>query len=67
VSKAKASKYYINNKDFTNEIVRCKYGHLNEETGYQHTAGELSPRAIEYFITLAKPSNPKAKVLKSIR
>ena len=61
MSKAKASKYYINNKDFTNEIVRCKYGHLNEETGYQHTAGELSPRAIEYFITLANRAILKLK------
>jgi hypothetical protein len=53
VSKAKNNKYYINNRDFTNEIIRCKYGMLNEETGYQHKTGELSPRAIEYFILLA--------------
>jgi hypothetical protein len=53
MSKAKNNKYYINNRDFTNEIIRCKYGMLNEETGYQHIAGELSPRAIEYFILLA--------------
>jgi len=53
MSKAKDSKYYINNRDFTNEIIRCKHGLLNEETGYQHVAGELSPKAIEYFITLA--------------
>jgi hypothetical protein len=53
LSKAKQSKYYINNRDFTNEIIRCKHGHLNEETGYQHTPGELSPRAVEYFILLA--------------
>jgi len=44
-SKAKQSKYYINNRDFTNEIIRCKHGRLNAETGYQHTAGELSPIA----------------------
>ena len=53
MSKAKASKFYINNKDFTNEIIRCKYGTLNEETGYQHKAGELSPKAIQYFILLS--------------
>jgi hypothetical protein len=53
MSKAKQNKYYINNRDFTNEIIRCKYGHLNEETGYQHIAGELSPKAIDYFILLA--------------
>ena len=53
MSKAKANKYYINNRDFTNEIIRCKYGYLNEETGYQHKAGELSPKAIEYFVLLA--------------
>lgn len=52
-SKAKQNKYYINNRDFTNEIIRCKYGLLNEETGYQHKAGELSPKAIEYFILLS--------------
>ena len=53
LSKAKQNKYYINNRDFTNEIIRCKHGLLNEETGYQHTAGELSPKAIEYFMLLA--------------
>lgn len=53
MSKAKDNKFYINNRDFTNEIIRCKHGHLNEETGYQHKAGELSPKAIEYFILLA--------------
>lgn len=53
MSKAKNNKYYINNRDFTNEIIRCKYGMLNEETGFQHTVGELSPRAIDYFILLA--------------
>ena len=53
MSKAKNNKYYINNRDFTNEIIRCKYGMLNEETGYQHRVGELSPRAIEYFMLLA--------------
>jgi hypothetical protein len=53
MSKAKNNKYYINNRDFTNEIIRCKYGMLNEETGYQHVTGELSPRAIDYFILLA--------------
>lgn len=52
-SKAKASKYYINNREFTNEIIRCKHGLLNEDTGYQHKAGELSPKAINYFILLA--------------
>jgi hypothetical protein len=50
---AKNNKYYINNRDFTNEIIRCKYGMLNPDTGYQHKAGELSPRAIEYFILLS--------------
>lgn len=53
MSKAKANKFYINNREFTNEIIRCKYGLLNEETGYQHKAGELSPKAIDYFILLA--------------
>lgn len=53
MSKAKANKYYINNRDFTNEIIRCKYGLLNEETGYQHKPGELSPKAIEYFMLLS--------------
>lgn len=53
MSKAKNNKYYINNRDFTNEIIRCKYGMLNEDTGYQHIAGELSPKAIDYFILLA--------------
>jgi len=53
MSKAKDNKFYINNRDFTNEIIRCKYGHLNEETGYQHKAGELSPKAIDYFVLLA--------------
>lgn len=53
MSKAKANKFYINNKEFTNEIIRCKYGLLNEETGYRHKAGELSPKAIDYFILLA--------------
>ena len=53
LSKAKQNKYYINNRDFTNEIIRCKHGLLNEETGYQHKAGELSPKAIEYFMLLA--------------
>lgn len=53
MSKAKANPYYINNRDFTNEIIRCKYGHLNEESGYQHKVCELSPIAINYFILLA--------------
>lgn len=53
MSKAKANKFYINNRDFTNEIIRCKHGQLNEETGYQHKEGELSPKAIEYFILLS--------------
>ena len=53
MSKAKQNKYYINNRDFTNEIIRCKYGRVNEETGYQHAVGELSPRAVDYFILLA--------------
>ena len=53
MAKAKDSKYYINNRDFTNEIIRCKHGLFNEETGYQHVAGELSPKAIDYFIILA--------------
>ena len=50
---AKNNKYYINNRDFTNEIIRCKYGLENPETGFKHKAGELSPKAIEYFILLA--------------
>jgi hypothetical protein len=37
MSKAKANKFYINNREYTNEIIRCKYGLLNEETGFQHT------------------------------
>lgn len=37
----KSDKYYINNKDFSNEIIMCK------------EKGELSPRAIEFFIILA--------------
>lgn len=53
MANAKANKFYINNKDFTAEIIRCKYGLLNEETGYQHKAGELSPKAINYFMLLA--------------
>lgn len=53
MSKAKNNKYYINNRDFTNEIIRCKHGYLNTETGYQHVAGELSPKAIEYFMLLS--------------
>jgi hypothetical protein len=53
MSKARENKYYINNRDFTNEIIRCKHGRLNEETQYQHKIGELSPKAIEYFILLA--------------
>ena len=52
MSKVK-DKFYINNKDFTNEIIRCKYGLKNEETGYQHKKGELSPKAIEYLMLLA--------------
>lgn len=51
--KPKDKEYYINNKEFTNEIIRCKHGLLNTETGYQHIAGELSEKAIEYFIILA--------------
>ena len=53
MSKAKDNKFYINNRDFTNEIIRCKHGLLNEDTGYQHKVGELSPKAIEYFVLLA--------------
>jgi hypothetical protein len=53
MSKAKSNPFYINNRDFTNEIIRCKYGQLNEETAYQHKPGELSPIAIKYFILLA--------------
>ena len=51
--KPKDKEYYINNKEFTNEIIRCKHGLLSTETGYQHIAGELSEKAIEYFIILA--------------
>jgi hypothetical protein len=61
MARIKDPKYYINNRDFTNEIIRCKHGHLNEETGYQHTAGELSPKAIDYFILLANRAIQKLK------
>jgi hypothetical protein len=61
MARIKDPKYYINNKDFTNEIVRCKHGLLNEETGYQHTKGELSPKAIDYFILLANRAIQKLK------
>ncbi len=37
----KTDKYYINNKDFSNEIIECK------------VTGKLSPKAIEYFMLLA--------------
>ena len=53
MARIKDPKFYINNRDFTNEIIRCKHGYLNEETGYQHTKGELSPKAIDYFILLS--------------
>jgi hypothetical protein len=53
MAKAKEGKHYINNRDFTNEIIRCKYGLLNKDTGYQHSPGVLSPLAIEYFVKLA--------------
>lgn len=53
MSKAKANPFYINNKEFTNEIINCKYGFLDKETGYQHKVGELSPKAISFFILLA--------------
>lgn len=49
----KTSKDYINNKQFTQEILRCKYGLTDEETGKQYPVGELSNRAVNYFITLA--------------
>lgn len=61
MARIKDPKYYINNKDFTNEIIRCKHGLLNEETGYQHKAGELSPKAIDYFILLANRAIQKLK------
>lgn len=61
MAKAKESKFYINNKDFTNEIIRCKYGLKNEETGYQHKKGELSPIAVNYFIILANRAILKLK------
>ncbi len=61
MARIKDPKYYINNRDFTNEIVRCKHGLLNEETGYQHTKGELSPKAIDYFILLANRAIQKLK------
>jgi hypothetical protein len=61
MARIKDPKYYINNRDFTNEIIRCKHGLLNEETGYQHTAGELSPKAIDYFILLANRAIQKLK------
>ena len=61
MARIKEIKYYINNKDFTNEIIRCKHGRLNEVTGYQHTVGELSPIAINYFITLANRAIQKLK------
>jgi hypothetical protein len=53
MSKARENKYYINNRDFTNEIIRCKHGTLNEETGYQHKPLTLSPKAVDYFVLLA--------------
>jgi hypothetical protein len=61
MARIKDPKYYINNRDFTNEIIRCKHGLLNEETGYQHTKGELSPKAIDYFILLANRAIQKLK------
>jgi len=61
MARIKDPKYYINNKDFTNEIIRCKHGLLNEETGYQHKKGELSPKAIDYFILLANRAIQKLK------
>lgn len=61
MARIKETKYYINNKDFTNEIIYCKYGYKNEKTGYQHTAGELSPTAINYFIILANRAIQKLK------
>lgn len=66
MAKAKESKYYINNREFTNEIIRCKYGLLNAETGYQHKAGELSPKAIEYFMILSERAIQKLKFPASI-
>jgi hypothetical protein len=66
MAKAKESKYYINNREFTNEIIRCKYGHLNLETGYQHKVGELSPKAIEYFMILSERAIQKLKFPSSL-
>jgi len=53
--------HYINNKQFTQEILRCKYGLLNEETGYQHKKGELSPKAVEFFMILVNRAILKLK------
>ncbi len=39
--KKKGDKHYINNKDFTNEIIKCK------------GEGELSKFAVECFVSLA--------------
>lgn len=61
MARAKDSKYYINNREFTNEIIRCKHGMLNEETQYQHKKGELSPKAIEYFMILANRAIQKLR------
>ena len=47
--RGKASKYYINNKEFAAEIVKCK------ETGV------LSDAAVQYFILLANRTIQKLK------
>lgn len=49
VQRAKANKFYINNKDFTNEIIECK------------KTNELSPKATQFFITLANRAIQKLK------
>ena len=47
--RGKAGKYYINNRDFTNEIIACK------------KTGQLSDAAVNYFITLANRAIKKLK------
>lgn len=47
--RGKSGKYYINNKEFTAEIVACKI------------TGELSNQAVNYFIILANRAILKLK------
>jgi len=49
IVRGKSSKYYINNKEFTAEIVKCK------------SADELSNAAVNYFIILANRAIQKLK------